>query len=703
MIVAGAGGAGAAAEVDGPPATPATFLLPTVPAEHRHVRALLENALRYVAPEHLMVDPVSGYPFEGWNHDPKRGLFLRSFTQLTAIGQWMELLASVVAGEVAAPFLSREGALERLTQVVATLRHDQQDPTLSKRGLIGNFLDLSTGKRLGPLASDVDKQKFLDAFGKDKGEAIWKALTARGWIVPRNQDREAEIHRLDYGYDHFVGTLEQFADHPTRQKILAILDQRVVMVVFGDNANLSASAAKTIGALRVQAVKDRPEVAALRKELEQFLEEQRDGYAHLYDAKVGLFDFGWDATRDRLFGWEDLQGKWTIGHIDYFVNEFRGPATFVVLRYGLPVDAVANLGFKIKRYAMPDGRALAALAPWEGSAFQAMGLGLWLGEHDRPGWRTLLDNVVDIEIDYATRHQLPGFLSESYTGVDTQYSGAAGIPEITVVPRPRITDAASLYTLGVADTIAPEKVERFLAANWPLISQLLTDHGPWEGYNVSRKEPIRFQTTAHTLALILGILGTASDHMNRYLDAKGLQPRCAALFPTGQAVDLLNGGRTRVFAWTDKESTQQSERQGAAFHVKSDRVKFLGIALVSSDQGGVNLSGGLLRLRYRSPEKMESVKIALKPAEVPPDSAGLIPNEIFLRLAATGGRDAEIEVPLPAMPGLTRVKEVVLTYEPGSDGGPVDLSLTQVDTISIGPAPAAAAASRRHPDRPLGE
>ena len=72
---------------------------PTVRPEHRHVRDLLANAMRYVAPENRMVDPVSGYPFEGWNQDPSQGLFLRSFTQLTAIGQYMELLANVVAGE----------------------------------------------------------------------------------------------------------------------------------------------------------------------------------------------------------------------------------------------------------------------------------------------------------------------------------------------------------------------------------------------------------------------------------------------------------------------------------------------------------------------------------------------------------------------------------------------------------------------------
>src|SRR6185437_6836005 len=106
------------------------------------------------------------------------------------------------------------------------------------------FLDLATGKRLGPLASDVDRSKFLDTFGREKGEALWKALLAKGWLVSRNQDREAGIQRnADYGYDHFDGALAPFADESTRQKVLAVLDQRVVMVVFGDNANLSASVA----------------------------------------------------------------------------------------------------------------------------------------------------------------------------------------------------------------------------------------------------------------------------------------------------------------------------------------------------------------------------------------------------------------------------------------------------------------------------
>src|SRR4051794_11723574 len=519
------------------------------PADRPQLRALLENAMRYVSPENHLVDPVSGYPFEGWNQDPKQGLFLRSFTQLTAIGQYMEILANIVSGEATSPDLSRERALADLTHLVKSLRQDQHDPSLSALGLLGNFLDLATGKRLGPLASDVDKSKILDAFGPDRGEALWKALHAKGWIASRNKDREAAIVRdAKYGWEYFDGPLAPFGDPATKTKIMAILDQRVVMLVFGDNANLSTSVAKTIGALLLPEIKDRAEVAALRRELEAFLEDQAEGYAHLYDKEAGLFDFGWNATRDRLFGWEDLQGNWTTGHMDYLVNEFRGPATFVVVRFGLPIDAIKNLGFKIKPYRMTDGRDLYTLAPWEGSAFQALGLSLSLGELKRPSWRTLLETLVAIEVDYANRHHLPGFLSESYTGVGVEYTGRVGIPEITVSPRPRITDAASLYTLGAAATVAPEAIERFLAANWPVVSGLLTDHGPWEGFNVTKQEVIRFQTTTHTLSLILGLLRTAPDHMRRYLDSQGLGGRLAELFAPGEGADLLADG-SQVFAW----------------------------------------------------------------------------------------------------------------------------------------------------------
>lgn len=660
-----------------------SFHFPTVPAKHKHVRELLENSLRYVAPENKIIDPSSGYPLEGWNNEPDKKLFLRSFTQLTAIGQWMEFLANVAAGYADTPYFTREQALAQLTLLVKNLRQDQRDPQLSAHGLLGNFLDVASGKRLGPLTGSVQKRKFLDAFGREQGEAIWKALQAQGWIVVRPNETEADVQRTArYGWDFFNGALAPYSNKDLKQRIMALLDQRVVMVIFGDNANLSASVARTLGALLVPDLKDDPRSITLRQELEGFLETQRDGYTRLYDANVGLFYFGRDATKDRWFGWEDPQGEWKVGHMDYLVNEFRGPATFVVLRFGLPTDAIKNLGFKIKPYRTQAGREVYALAPWEGSAFQALGLELSLMGLNNPSWRTLLENVVDIEIDYADRKKLPGFLSESYTGEGIQYTGNVGIPEISVNPTPRVTDAASLYSLGPAYSIAPDKVEQFLADHWPVVSKLLTAHGPWEGFNVTRQEVIPFQTSAHTLSLILGFLGTGSDHMKRYLDSKGLSKRLGEIFEPGEPVDFLSEA-TQVFAWGNKEATLTSAREKGAFHVKSDRVNQVGLAFVPKPPVGVNLSGGLLHIRYRSAGPKTPVVVALKPAGKPPAGGGLIPMEIYASFGETGGREEEIQVPLPTIPGLAQIKEVVITSQPEKNGRPIDLTNTGLECKPI--------------------
>ena len=500
---------------------------------------------------------------------------------------------------------------------------------------------------------------------------------------PARNDLEADIVRsATYGSEHFDGPLVPFSDNATKQKIMDILDQRVVMVVFIDNANLSAAAAMTIGALLNPGIKDQAEIAALRQELEGFLEDQQAGYARLFDAKAGQFYFGQDATKDRHFGWVDLQGKWVTGHVDYLVNEFRGPATFVVTRFGLPIDAVKNLGFKMKPYRLQDAQGVHVLAPWEGSAFQALGLELAMTELERPSWRQLLENVVDVEIDYSTRKQLPGFLSESYSGEGVQYTGSVGIPDITVSPLPRITDAASLYTLGAAYSVAPQKIEQFLAANWSLIARLLTDHGPWEGLKGANQEVIRFQTTAHTLALILGLLGTGSDHMKVYLESKGLRPRLDEIFKPGEDVDLLSSG-TQVFAWNAKDSPIRSSREQNAFHARTDRISNAGIAFVPNGPQGVNLSGGLLTLRYRSSVPIDQAIITLKPAASATAVEGLIPTQIFCHFGGTGGQDHELPIPLPATPGLTRIKEVVITFGPGSQGRPIDLSITHLRVVPM--------------------
>ena len=342
-----------------------------------------------------------------------------------------------------------------------------------------------------------------------------------------------------------------------------ILDQRVVMVVFVDNANLSASVAKTIGTLLRPAIKDQPGIAELRRELEQFLDDQQAGYARLYDAKAGLFYFGWDATQDRLFGWEDLQGKWTTGHVDYLVNEFRGPATFVVA----PVRPAPRCDQEpgLQDEAVPDARRARSSTRWPPGR----------ARRSRPwGWASAMTRARSAELAHAAGER--GRRSRSTTPRGT--SSPASSPSRTRGerhpvhrqrrhPRHHRLAPAADHRRGVALHPGRRLHDRARArssSSWrrtgPIVSKLLTDHGPWEGYNVTRHEVIPFQTTAHTLALILGLLGTGSDHMKRYLDSKGLGRRLDELFAAGEEVDLL-AGETQVFAWTDKESTRSSPRR----------------------------------------------------------------------------------------------------------------------------------------------
>lgn len=650
------------------------YNFPKVDPAHTHTRLLLENALLYAAPANAMTDPASGYPVEGWNQDLKKGLYLRQFTQLTAIGEWLELMANIAAGYADNPYVSRDEAKTRLIRIVGSLRHDQQDPRVSAEGLLVNFIGFKNSQRIPPLSEIIEKQKFIDAFGDETAAAIWKAMREKGWIVPHHDDREADIKRSgQYGTNYFNGPLAPFAADSMTARIMPLMDRRVVQIVFGDNANLSASVAKAMGALLRPEVRDDPAIVALRTEMELFLENQKAGYAHLFDAKTGTFVFGWDATRDRLFGWEDGAGNYIVGHMNYLVNEFRGPLMFVTLRHGFPAAAVANAGFTIKPFRTQAGEDIYTLATWEGSAFQSFGLTLFMQELENPDWRKILNDTLDIELDFAARNQLPGFLSEAYSGQGVEYTGRIGIPDIAIAEEPRITNAPSLYTLGAANQIAPDRIERFLETNWPAISRLFTKHGPWEGFDTKRRAAIKYQTTAHTLALILGGIGSAPDNMRRYLEFKGLYGNLLAWYAPGNAVDFLSQA-TQIVPWTSDGSPINFSRDENSFHVEGRPLRNGRVTLTVPQADGVNLVSGELLIRYRASAPIEHAVITLTKAQGGPYVEPQFPTQIFVRFSATESGAGEIHIPLPATPGLARTKELLLVL--GKDNEPVAADLT---------------------------
>jgi hypothetical protein len=653
------------------------FHFSNMPGSHRHMALLLANAFQYVDPVHGIVDPASGYPAEGWNQEPQSGVFLRSFSQLTAIGAWIELLANIAGGAADNPYLSKDAALKGMALAVSSLLADQRNPALSAKGLLVNFLSLEGGKRKGPLLESVAKSRFIETFGDEQGSAIWQALVAKGWLAEQDKGRGGRVLRVPgYGREHFDGPLAPYAAEPLRSATMGLLDQRAVTIIFGDNANLSAALARSVGALLRPEIRDDPRAAALRGEIEHFIEGQKAGYSHLFDPATGTFVFGWNAAANRFVGWDDNRGNWVTGQMNYLINEFRGPLTFVVLRYGLPVAAIRNAGFKMKPYRYRDGREVYAPTAWDGSAFQLLGLSLFMQETRSPGWRRTLETLVDIELDFSRKHGLPGFLSEAYSGKGAEYTGRIGIPDLAVIDTPLITHAPSLYTLGVAYTIAPAKVESFLQEHWPMISGLFTSHGPWEGWDTATNRVIPYQTTAHTLSLILGGLSTAQENMHRYLREHHLLGDLDALYRPGDRSNLL-APENQVRAWTSDQRPFRFAHDGGGSQFSASLTGSGGLIFSLPKDRTVSLSDGTLAIGFRSATELRDASISFKRAGGDPLPQPAIPVEILARFKQTPSDSMEIV--LPATPALSGIRDISLTFRAHGEKTPVDFSVTALD------------------------
>lgn len=268
---------------------------------------------------------------------------------------------------------------------------------------------------------------------------------------------------------------------------------------------------------------------------------------------------------------------------------------------------------------------------------------------------------MEIELDYSGRRRLPGFLSEAYTGNGTEYTAYIGISDIAVTDKPLITYAPSLYTLGVAYTVSPDKVERFLEDHWRTISRLFTPHGPWEGYNTSANEIIRYQTTVHTLSLILWGIGSAHENMDRYLRLKNLSGPLEELYRPGHKVNLLSI-RNQVIPLAVDQSLIQFSREKGSCRFKSQSAGLCGMTFIVPEDRGISLSNGRLLIRYRSKGQVEHSFVSFKKAKGDPSPGLPISIEIVTRFHKTKGEEKEIEIVLPATPALTGIKEITLVY-----------------------------------------
>ena len=196
------------------------------------------------------------------------------------------------------------------------------------------------------------------------------------------------------------------------------------------------------------------------------------------------------------------------------------------------------------------------------------------------------------------------------------------------------------------------------------IERLFTRHGPWEGYNTAKNEPIQFQTTAHTLALILGGICSAEENMQRYLTWQGIPSLEKVQGGESVAVDLLGGG-SQWISWSPVGDSLESLHWQNGFRVRSDAVRN-GAVTVKLPKP-VSLSNGALVIRYLAAVPVTNAVVTLTGGPT------VFQNQIFTRFDKTGN-EKEIRVPMPGTPGLESVTELVVRF--GDERAPVPIDLT---------------------------
>ena len=144
------------------------------------------------------------------------GLFLRSFTQLTAIGLWMELLANIAAGRGR---YARTSPASRPCDPADAPGQEPAPgpagPAARRRGAARQLPRPGDRQAARPARPRTwtSRSSSTSSAGR-RGEAIWKALAAKGWIAPaqRTAARRPSSGTASTADDHFDGPLSRYCD-----------------------------------------------------------------------------------------------------------------------------------------------------------------------------------------------------------------------------------------------------------------------------------------------------------------------------------------------------------------------------------------------------------------------------------------------------------------------------------------------------------
>jgi hypothetical protein len=616
------------------------------------MREMMARLFDYFASE--WHDP-SGYPYEGvrWNEETGTIEPIRQYTQITAVGQAAEFLASIINGEIVLPLIPAREAANLLTLMIRALKRDQDDPWVSENGLLIPFIefDREMNRMRPPLPYEVTPDGLPEKWG-EKRAVVWERLLERKWLVRKDSDSSAAIVNrsapgfgVDLGLD-LRGELDQVNE---------ILNRRVKNVVAGDIANLLASLVSTWE--KLSKAKERfvheedvsRQITTIMEAIDRCIMAMRQGFIEDFlDRSTGMLRRGF-----LVYEADGQKHKEFFNAYHNFSDEFISGILLAKVIYGLPLSVVRNVSVALKAYVDRESRVLFTKVPFFGGAFAILWPTLYVPYAEFPSDRRLLSNFVHIAIDYAQVHGAqPGFLSECYGTAG--YVGKVGIPSIAYTGGVR-SDLVSLYPLGSAYALARHEVEGFLEANWAKVLEI----GFWDSYDLKEERVVRVATAAHTLSNILGGLGSGPSHVEGYLKAHGLYGDFLSLFEPGRVKVDISASPVEAKGTPSHESPVKVIKTEEGYRFISNGSSTMTITFFP---GEVSLSGTTLVLRYRTEaDAVKGARIVLERSDqrALPPGVGM-QNEIFFSLRNTQDRIEEVRVPMPSTPALAGVDRVEL-------------------------------------------
>ncbi len=586
--------------------------------------------------------------FESTHSYPNEGYSQRLYTQPTDFGFTAQLLSNLIAGRIVVDYMTRDQAIAIFKNMITHLLDDQ---TNSKIGVMG----------------------LLPWMNFDSSTQDWR-------------------RDLDYG------------------KGIATKNGRRFMA--GDNLNMAMAFAASLGALSQTEDNGAGDIAVIKSKLQAFLNNQAAGYACLASNVGGDNPDG--AIRRGIIISENAGSDYAVsscndvrngGTTVAFVNEadtlnpdrsinvafersfgseFRAGILFAVLNYNLPNSVYKNLKVEIENYSKGNGWTY-VVATGQGSAFQMLWPTLGTPETLNRAQLRMQENFVDAALDYAGKTLQPGFLSAAY-GSSGGYIPGIGIPDIAIYPAGLNAVSTSLYTLGAAFGVDPDRITPFLETMLQRFPGLVTSHGLWEGVDMqtSSGAVIQQQINPNVASFILGILGSGAQDLLEYLTpAQETRLNTILWQPAGADYDVV-ASSPDAFSWQMAgQPAFTSSRNGDAYHIQAGSLVGIGTAFKQGSSGSINTSGKRLLINYRASTNAASATAANLKIEFKDVNGLVIRQQVNLVDLRNTGQNVvnQVVIDLPEFIGTAQINEIVFVLT--GSGKSLDVTFEDVDLIDL--------------------